>query len=100
MVMKAGCKQIVDYMKKYYFYPLYARNTLQFPINPELRQSLEGRQIMLRMLLGAYGCSSVQNAFTWSKTPEKWNFWADRDIQLRSAFSKIKLEYKTVEKYA
>ena len=89
----------MDFMKKSDFYHLYARNTLQFPINPELRQSLEGRQIMLRILLGAYGCSSVQNAFTWSKTPEKWSFWADRDIQLRSAFSKVKLKYKTVEKY-
>ena len=97
--MKAGCKQIVDYMKKYYFYHLYARNTLQFPINPELRESLKGRQIMLRILLGAYGCSSVQNAFTWSDTSEKRKFWADRDIQLRSAFKEVRLKYKTVEKY-
>lgn len=97
--MKAGCKQIVDFMKKSGFYHLYTRNVLQFPINPELRQSLEGRQIMLRILLGVYGNNSIQSAFTWSKTPEKWNFWADMDIQLRSAFSRVKLNYKTVEKH-
>lgn len=86
-------------MKKSGFYHLYARNTLQFPIDFGLRQSLEGRQVMLRILLGTYGTNSIQDAFTWSMTPEKWNFWADRDIQLTSAFSKVKLKYKTVEKY-
>lgn len=99
MVIKAGCKEIVDFMKKSGFYHLYARNTLRFPFNSELRYSLQGRQDMLRMLLGALGPNSIMDAFRWVKAPEKPSFWDEWDDKLHDAFRGVKLKYKTVEKH-
>lgn len=99
MVIKAGCKEIVDFMKKSNIYHLYARNTLQFPFDFNIRKSLQGRQAMLRMLLGALGPESIMDAFQWMRAPEDSSFWDEWDDELHNAFRGVKLKYKTVEKH-
>lgn len=99
MVIIAGCKEIVDFMKKSDIYHLYARNILQFPFDSNIRKRLEGRQDMLRMLLGALGPESIMEAFQWVQAPEEPSFWEEWDDKLHDVFRGVKLKYKTVEKH-
>lgn len=94
----AGCKQIVDYMKEIDLYRLYCERVLQNPSLKCYKKTLNGRQYLLRTLLGADGPTLLNDNLIWSKTPEGELFWDDRDDRIRDAFFEVELKYKIIER--
>lgn len=97
--MKAGCKQIVDYMKKAGFYKLFVKRLLQYDHRRNRNKTLEGRKELLVELLGALGVNTISGTFLWSETPEGSVFWNHQDTELRTALSDVPLKYKKVAKH-
>lgn len=96
--IRVGCKDIVDYMKEYNFYRLYARNLLQAPTQCKYKKSLKEKQNLLRKLLGAYGPSSLTDNLVWKCTPEGYDFWEERHYWMCDAFYEVELKYKMIER--
>ena len=97
--MKAGCKQIVDYLKEADLYALFVKRLLQYDHRRNRNKTLESRKALLVELLGALGTNTLSGTFRWSETPEGSVFWNHQDTELRTAFFKVPLKYKKVAKH-
>ena len=94
--IKIGCKQIIDYMKKNGFYSQYCRNVLNDNRIDTSKKSLRYKQHLFMGLMYAAGTSAINNNFRWGATPEGYEFWYEKSLQINRAFASVPLKYKHI----
>lgn len=93
-MIRVGCKQVVDYMKKKGWYGLYCDNLLYDLSQDEDRDVKTTKQHYLMELFCYNGENAVADNFIWSDTFEGYDYWRNKSVDLAFTFRCKRLKYK------
>lgn len=83
-------------MKENGFYSQYCRNVLNDNRIDTSKKSLRYKQHLFMGLMCAAGTSAIPNSFLWEATPEGYDFWNEKSLQINIAFLFVPLKYKHI----
>lgn len=94
-MVRVGCKQVVDYMKKEGWYGLYCDNLLYELSHDDYEGNKKKmKQYYLRQLFCYNGADAVSSNLIWSDTSEGYDYWRNKSIDLGITFRRKRLKYK------